>query len=157
MAAARRLGPWLVGLFLAAQVFGIVPLMSEHTAHVAETQLTLSRDSSGAESVPQGHHHRGDADGFFQHHELQDLSGAFACFAVPCQITFVHVAITALAPKAPAQAIPILLERPPKPPRVGGIIERGSVDQRPIQKIAARVVRIFVGVEDVDNTELYRL
>ena len=38
-------------------------------------------------------------------------------------------------------------------PRVGGIIERGSVDQRPIHKIAARVVRVFVGVEDVDNTE----
>jgi hypothetical protein len=53
MAAARRLGPWLVGLFLVAQVFGIVPLMRGHTAHVAETQLVLSRGNAGAGVIPQ--------------------------------------------------------------------------------------------------------
>ena len=79
MAAMRRLGPWVVGLFLIAQIFGVVPLMSGHTAHVAETQLVLSKDSASTGSIPQGHHHHGDADGFIQHHELQDLNGAFTC------------------------------------------------------------------------------
>ena len=38
-------------------------------------------------------------------------------------------------------------------PGVGGIIERCGVDERPIHEIVARIVRIFVGVEDIDNTE----
>jgi hypothetical protein len=116
MAAARRLGPWLVGLFLVAQVFGIVPLMRGHTAHVAETQLVLSRGNAGAGVIPQDHHHHsGDADGFIQHHELQDLSGAFICQVSRCDIASAHAAVTVHAPNALAQANPILLERPPKP------------------------------------------
>ena len=115
MAVARRLGPWLVGLFLVAQVFSVVPLMSGHTAHVAETELVLSKDNASGGIIPQGHHHRGDADGFIQHHELQDLSGAFICQVSRCEIASVYVAFTACAPNALAQADPILLERPPKP------------------------------------------
>ena len=113
MAAMRRLCPWVVGLFLVAQVFGVVPLMSGHTAHVAESELALSKDSASTGSVPQGHHHHGDADGFIQHHELQDLNGAFT-YVITCEIAFVHVAITAYAPNALAEACPTLLERPPK-------------------------------------------
>jgi hypothetical protein len=112
-AARRWLGPWLVGLFLIAQIVGVVPLISGHTAHVAETELIVSEDSASTGSVPQGHHHHGDADGFIQHHELQDLNGAFTDI-VSCEIAFVHVAITAYAPNAFAEAYPTLLERPPK-------------------------------------------
>jgi hypothetical protein len=115
MAAQRRLlGPWLVGLFLIAQLFGVVPLMSGHTAHAAETQSMLSKDNASTENIPHQGHFRGDADGFIQHHELQDLDGALTCL-VCCEIVFVHVAITAYAPNALAEADPILLERPPKP------------------------------------------
>jgi hypothetical protein len=115
MAAMRRLCPWVVGLFLVAQVFGVVPLMSGHTAHVAESGLALSKDSASTGSIPhQGHHHRGDADGFIQHHELQDLNCAVTCL-VCCEIAFVQIAITALAPSVIAEADRILLERPPKP------------------------------------------
>lgn len=114
MTALRRLGPWLVGLFLIAQVFGVVPLISGHTAHVAETQLILSKDNASTGSIPQRHHHHGDADGFIQHHELQDLNGALTCL-VSCEIVFVHVAITAYVPNALTEADPILLKRPPKP------------------------------------------
>jgi hypothetical protein len=115
MAAMRRLCPWVVGLFLIAQVFGVVPLVSGHTAHVAEAELVLSKDSTSTGSIPhQGHHHVGDADGFIQHHELQDLNCAFTS-VVCCEIAFVHVAITAPAPSVLAEADRILLERPPKP------------------------------------------
>src|SRR5208282_4309415 len=40
-----------------------------------------------------------------------------------------------------------------KAQRVSGVIERSSVDDRPVQKITARVVSIFVVVEDVGNIE----
>jgi len=114
MTAMRPLGPWLVGLFLIGQLFGVVPLLSDHTTHAAESQLELSKHNASTGSIPQGHHHHGDADGFIQHHELQDLNGALTCL-VSCEIPFVHVAITAYAPNALAEADPILLERPPKP------------------------------------------
>jgi hypothetical protein len=115
MAAMRRLGPWLVGLFLIAQIFGVFPLISGHTAHVAEAHLVLSKDNGNIGSIPQGHHHHGDADGFIQHHELQDLTGAITCLANRCERAFVHVALTIHAPNAVAGIDPILLERPPKP------------------------------------------
>jgi hypothetical protein len=40
-------------------------------------------------------YHHGDADGFIQHHELQDLGGAFACLISECEIALDHVSITA--------------------------------------------------------------
>ena len=114
-ATLRRLGAWLAGLFLIAQIFGLVPLMSEHAAHVAESALVLSNENAGIGSIPQNHHHhQGDADGFIQHHELQDLSGTFTCLTSQCDIAFVQVAIAAFVPDALAEADPTLLERPPK-------------------------------------------
>jgi hypothetical protein len=114
-ATRRRLGPWLVGLFLIGQIFGVVPLMSGHTAHVAETQLALSNDNARTGSIHQGHHHRGDADGFIQHHELQDLGGALTCLVRCYEIAIVHVAFIVYPWDGFTQADPVRLERPPKP------------------------------------------
>jgi hypothetical protein len=116
-ATMRRLGAWLAGLFLIAQIFGVVPLLSEHTTHETESALVLSNKNARIGSIPQGHHHHhhGDADGFIQHHELQDLSGAFTCLASQCDVDFVQVAITLFVPDALAEADPTPLERPPKP------------------------------------------
>ena len=61
-AAMRRLSTWLVGLFLIAQVFGVVPVLSEHTAHIAATELLPSQVSASTGNIPQGCHHRGDHD-----------------------------------------------------------------------------------------------
>ena len=33
----RRFGPWLLGLFLIAQLAGIVPVMFDHAVHVFES------------------------------------------------------------------------------------------------------------------------
>jgi hypothetical protein len=81
---------------------------------VAEAQLVLSERAAGTESIPQGHHHHGDADGSIQHHELQDLNGSLTCLVNSCEIAFVDVTDSAYAPSALAEANPILLERPPK-------------------------------------------
>jgi hypothetical protein len=112
-AASRRLGRWLVGLFVIAQIFGVVPLMSGHTLHVVESDLELSSDTSKTATIPQGHHH-GDADGFILHHELQDLSGVFLCPTSQCEIGSLPAAIVAFAWNALAENAPALLERPPK-------------------------------------------
>jgi hypothetical protein len=108
----RLLGPWFLGLFVIAQIFGIIPLVSGHTAHVAETEFILAAGTDG--NVPQGHHHRGDADGFLQHHELQDLSGVPACPASGCDIASFHAVMVTCKPRALTAIDPILLERPPK-------------------------------------------
>ena len=115
MTSIRRLGPWLVGWFLVAQIFGVVLLVSEHTAHVAATEMQASPDNPSKGTMPQGRHHHGDADGFIQHHELQDLNGTLISLSSRCEIAIVRVAITAYLPDAVAEGDPILLERPPKP------------------------------------------
>jgi hypothetical protein len=113
-AVMRRLGTWLVGLFLIAQIFGVVSVLSEHTAHVATTELQPAQVSASTGNVPRGRHHHGDADGFIQHHELQDLTGTLTCLSSRCEMVFVYVANTDYVPAALAEGDPILLERPPK-------------------------------------------
>jgi hypothetical protein len=114
-AANRCLARWLVGLFLCAQVLGVMPLISEYTAHVAETQLVLASDHAGARNGGhQGRHHRGDVDGDLQHHQMQDLSGALTCTIGHCQIARQRVRAAGHEPAGLAEADPILLERPPK-------------------------------------------
>jgi hypothetical protein len=114
VAAIRRLCPWLAGLFLIAQIFGVAPLISEHATHVAESALLLHSDNAGMNAPGADHrHHRGDADGFVQHHELQDLSGAFACTVSYCEIAFAGVAVALREPDALVGTDPALLERPP--------------------------------------------
>jgi len=109
----RRVSPWVVGLFIIAQIFAIVPLISEHTAHVAQSELGISLDRVSTGNVPHGHF-RGDSDGSVQHHELQDLSGALTCTVSQCDFGFLHVAVFPYAPDALVEGNPIFLERPPK-------------------------------------------
>jgi hypothetical protein len=111
-AAARRLSPWVVGIFLVAQIFGVFPLMSEHTAHVVEADFTRSQNCV-CTGIPHGHYH-GDADGLVQHHELHDVSGVLTCAVGHCESGLVHVAVSLYAPHALAEGNPIFLERPPK-------------------------------------------
>jgi len=115
IAKRRSLAPWLTGLFLVAQILGVLPLISGHTAHVAALELTLpSGDDSSAPS-PHSGHHRGDADGLAQHHELQDLNGAFPHLITGVEVALVVVAITGNPADALTENEPALLERPPKP------------------------------------------
>jgi hypothetical protein len=113
-AALRHSAPWLIGLFLIAQICGVAQLLGEHTAHVAESQLILA-EVSFAGDTSHGHHHYGDADGAIQHHELQDLNGAPAYPIAGCELAFMHGTITAYVSDVLTESNPLLLERPPKP------------------------------------------
>ena len=59
----RRLSLWLAGLFVVAQIFGVVSLMNSHAVHLAEAELLLSDHGAHAKHDGHGHHYRGDADG----------------------------------------------------------------------------------------------
>jgi hypothetical protein len=110
---ARGLTPWVVGLFFLAQIFAVVHLISEHTTHIAQSELGISLDRISTGNIPQGHH-RGDADGFVQHHELQDLNGALTWTVSECGIGFVHAAVCPYTPDALSEGDAIFLERPPR-------------------------------------------
>jgi hypothetical protein len=112
-ATARRLSPWVLGIFLVAQIFGVIPVMSEHTAHVAQADFAVPEECVCTGAAPHGHY-RGDTDGFVQHHELQDLSGVIGCAVSQCEIGLMHVAVSLYAPHALKEGDPVFQEHPPK-------------------------------------------
>ena len=114
-AAMRSLGTWFVGVFLIAQIVGVVSLLSEHTAHVAGTESLASQGSVSTGNIPKSRHHRGDADSFIQDHELQDLNGTLTYLSRLCEIAFVPASNIAYVPAVLVDGDPIVLERPPKP------------------------------------------
>ena len=114
MAAQRRLGSWLVGLFLIAQICGVAPLIKCHSAHAAAGRLVLSECKGDIGAFPHDRHHAGDADDAAHHHALQDLNGVFGWLPDRSEIAVVRLAMTAPPPRALVAADPVLLERPPK-------------------------------------------
>ena len=114
-AAIRHLGPWLAGLFLAAQIFGVVPLMSSHSAHAAGGTLLLSVCEDGIDTHPHSRHYPGNSDDAAHHHALQDLNGVLAWAPDRNEVALVHIAVTPRTACALAEADPVLLDRPPKP------------------------------------------
>jgi hypothetical protein len=112
-AALHRLGPWLLGLFIVAQICGVVHLLGEHTTHVAESQSILS-SAAVARKAPHGHHHDGDTDGAIQHHELQDLTGAPVYPTAVRELDCTRVAMVSIVSAPLVEGDPLRLERPPK-------------------------------------------
>jgi hypothetical protein len=108
----RRLGPWLIGLYVLAIVGGFVPLVTSYSAHSgAPWTISQANGSTG----PQQRHHLGDADDAAHHHVLQDLTGTAAWLPNSNDIPVVHIAITPPAPRSFTEADALRLERPPKP------------------------------------------
>jgi hypothetical protein len=61
LAVKRKLGLLLAGLYLAAQICGVIPLVSSESAHVAISVAVFFENVSG--SGPHRHrHHAGDTD-----------------------------------------------------------------------------------------------
>ena len=107
----RRLGPWLVGLYVLATVAGVMPLMDACNAHAA---ASLAVSESSTPLPPQGHHHAGDADDLAHHHALQDLTGVLDWRPVGAGLADVRAAMIAFPARALAEADSVLLERPPR-------------------------------------------
>jgi hypothetical protein len=113
LAAKRKLGLLLAGLYLAAQICGIIPLVSSESVHVAIGVAVCCENISG--SGPHKHgHHAGDTDDVAHHHVLQDLTGMIAGLPTGNEIRVVHVAVTEAPPCPFREADANRLERPPK-------------------------------------------
>jgi hypothetical protein len=108
----RRLGPWLIGLYVLAIVGGFVPLVTSYSAH-SGTPWTIARATSSA--CPLQRHHFGDADDAAHHHVLQDPIGTVAWLPNSKDLSVVHLAIAAAASRPFTEADALRLERPPKP------------------------------------------
>jgi hypothetical protein len=108
----RGFSRWLLGLFLAAQVVAVAPLLSAHTVHIAGSIHSIAR-GDGADAGRVGHQH-GDEDSLPQHHALHDMAGVVAAQPGPAAPGVALALIAARPPDALATADPARLERPPK-------------------------------------------
>jgi hypothetical protein len=66
LAQLRRLGPFLLGLFLWSQAAGIVPLISVHIQHAFESERDVAADLSEG-GGNHAHHHHARHDGQHEH------------------------------------------------------------------------------------------
>jgi|ERR1700678_1221952 hypothetical protein len=115
-----RFGPWLLGLFLAAQVAGVLPLMTVHIQHALESQRAIFDDLATTGVVDhnheqKGHHRHGAFDVNDQcctlHHHL---TGVLPFAGSADRSRFLTVSIVPPPQRSPAAADPGLPERPPK-------------------------------------------
>jgi hypothetical protein len=111
----RRFGPWLLGLFLIAQLAGVVPVMFDHAVHVFESQPAVASAHDHSASSRHGDHRHGIADVKDEccslHHHL---AGVLPFTVRAVSISFAAVRMVVPPARALASADPILLERPPK-------------------------------------------
>ncbi len=114
----RCLRRWLLGLFIVAQVAGIVPLIYDHTLNVFETapvaghiHVHLANNSA----APDANHHPGRIDLHDQCCALHTLTGPlpYAVDLAPGYLTGEQ--LVAAAADAPADRGRGRLDRPPKP------------------------------------------
>jgi len=113
--AKRRFGPWLLGLFLLAQIAGVVPVMFDHAVHVFESQSSVADAHDHGATGRHGDHRHGVGDVKDEccalHHHLAGL------IPVPTPAAVLSLAPARLvAPRLRTleSADPILLDRPPK-------------------------------------------
>jgi hypothetical protein len=111
----RRFGPWLLGLFLIAQITGVGPLISAQTLHVFETNQTVSDAHGASTGAHRGGHHHGIADAGDQCCAFHHLAAGFLPY-VPnaAPVGFARTSVFALPASSLVTAEPNLLDRPPK-------------------------------------------
>jgi hypothetical protein len=120
LATLRRFGPWLLGLFLTAQVAGMLPLATAHIQHVLESQRAIAAELAASGVVDRGHeqhgHHRHGAPDVndqcctLHHH----LAGVLPFASSIDRSNLLTAPIVPRPPRSLAAADPGLPERPPK-------------------------------------------
>jgi len=114
----RCLRACLLGLFVAAQIAGVVPLLYDHTLNVVETVPVSAHHHRHVEPTatnPDADHHHGLLGLHDQCCALHMLTGPLPAMPDTSQVEF---ALARLAPDeliAPTGGMPGLLDRPPKP------------------------------------------
>jgi hypothetical protein len=107
----RRLGPWLIGLYVLAIVGGFIPLVTNYSAHSgAPSAISEIEGRSGL----QQRHHLGDADDIAYHHIMQDLTGTVAWLPDSNDKLVKHIVLKPAAPRSFIEADAVRLDRPPK-------------------------------------------
>jgi hypothetical protein len=120
----RRLGHVLLGLFLIAQLAGIVPLIGVHLQHVMASHQDVADDAASTGVAGHAHHHHShqgsgghdhatdpnDQCCTLHHHLAGVLPNAAGADVNGIWIT----ALVSLPPRALLPADPGLPERPPK-------------------------------------------
>jgi hypothetical protein len=113
--AKRRFGPWIIGLFLLAQIAGVIPVMFDHAVHVFESQPAVVDVQDHTAPGRHADHRHGVGDVKDEccalHHHL---AGIIPLSMPATAFAFVAVPLLARPLRALASADPILLERPPK-------------------------------------------
>lgn len=126
LAQLSRLGPLLLGLFLLAQAAAIGPLLSANLQHAFENVQDAAADLAEGGKVHHVHHHHARHDGGRHEHGNADPSDQ-------CCMLYNHLvgvlpiaggepasdlttAIAQVASRSPSGTLPVILERPPKPP-----------------------------------------
>jgi hypothetical protein len=106
-----------LGLFIVAQVAGIVPLIYDHTLNVFETIPVAghSHRHVAAIAAPDEHHHHGVLDLHDQCCALHTLAGPVPYAANTAPTDFAGRRIAPAKLIALAQRGPVLLDRPPRP------------------------------------------
>ena len=108
----RRFASWLVGLFVFAQVAGVVPLLSAHTLHVFESKQVVSDDDVLAVGERGAQHHHSIADLNDQCCAFHHLAGVLVYALVVGPVSFIRVVVASAAPTVLLPADPIPPERP---------------------------------------------
>jgi hypothetical protein len=121
----RRLVLWLLGLFLVAQVAGVVPLISVHLQHVIASEQDIAEDSASIDvSDHVRHHHLHHGSGHHDHCATDPndqcctlhhhLAGVLPHAAGGTANGFPIALIIPLPSRASVPADPSPIERPPK-------------------------------------------
>jgi hypothetical protein len=110
----KRLGPWLFGLFLIAQIGGVVPLVYVDTVHEYEHTDSAALAAPDTQGMPQHQYHPGVHDEHDQccamHHGLIGTLPDGSHHVAP----FIHGVVLAHAPEAPISTQPSRIDRPPR-------------------------------------------
>jgi hypothetical protein len=125
LAQLRRLGPFLLGLFLWSQAAGIVPLISAHIQHAFESERDVAADLSEGGGGNHVHHHHARHDGQHEHGSsdpgdqcctLHHHLAGVAPIARSAALSGLAAQVTAVPPRPLVSTWPGPLERPPKLP-----------------------------------------
>jgi hypothetical protein len=114
-----RTASWLractLGLFLGAQVFGIIPATYEHTLNVYETVPVATHNHGHTNrAAPDANHHHGITDLDDQCCALHSLAGPLPNAASVPQVTSASVRLPLPEITSLSYAVSYQLDRPPK-------------------------------------------
>jgi len=114
----RWLRACLLGLFVVAQVAGVVPLMRDHALNVYEIVPVAAHGHHHARATlanPDGDHHHGLLDLHDQCCALHTLAGPLPSLVDVGPAVFARMRVPPVAVAGLTGGNPFLLDRPPKP------------------------------------------